>query len=527
MPLSRRDLIKAGVFVGAAVTVPLSRVVSGQSLVESRMPASKLPKPFTTPFAIPPVAVPVRSDATTDFYSMSMTATKIEVIPGFQTTFFAYNGVVPGPTIKVDQGREVVVRHRNSLPNVHPTLGYKPWTSVHLHGNASLPEFDGYASDVTNPGQFKDYRFPNFQPARTIWYHDHGVDHTAENVYFGLAAEYLRSDPLEQSLPIPHGAYDIPLIIGDAMFTNDGSLLFSLEDESGFWGDVILVNGRPWPVMQVERRKYRFRILLPTVSRSLRLSLDSGEPLAVVATDGGLMPTPQFVSSLRMGAAERYEVIIDFSKYPVGRRVILKNSSPNNNRDFTNTNKVMAFDVVSEATDLSDNSIPDALNPDNPVMALQAKDAVRTRRMEFKRDGGKWTINGTGWDDVVRSNFQFTLANPRRGDVEIWQLENSSGGWFHPVHIHLTDFKVLDRNGRAPFAYEGGPKDVVYVGEGDTVRVIMKWDGSGKYMFHCHNLVHEDHDMMSQFDVIDPQSPGHDPRGTPALDLSQEASHPL
>jgi FtsP/CotA-like multicopper oxidase with cupredoxin domain len=139
------------------------------------MPASKLPRPFTTPFVVPPVAVPVRSDDTTDYYRLSMRATPIEVVPGFKTMFFAYDGVVPGPTIKVNQGRQAIVRHINTLPAVHPTLGYEPWTSVHLHGSASLPQFDGYASDITHPGQFKDYRYPNFQPARTLWYHDHGI----------------------------------------------------------------------------------------------------------------------------------------------------------------------------------------------------------------------------------------------------------------------------------------------------------------------------------------------------------------
>jgi len=516
MSLTRRDLVKAGVFAGAALSLPLSRVVAGQSALDNRMPASKLPKPFTTPFAMPPVAVPVRTDATTDYYSMTMEATSLEVIPGFKTMFFTYRdnnsprGSAPGPTIQVNRGRQTVVRHINSLPAVHPTLGYKPWTSVHLHGSASLPEFDGYASDVTNPGEYKNYTYPNVEPARTLWYHDHGVHHTAENAYHGLVAQYQMFDALEQACQIPHGRYDIPLIIGDALFKNDGSLLFSLEDESGLWGDVILVNGRPWPVMQVERRKYRFRILGVAISRSWKFSLDSGEPMAVIGTDAGLMPVPQYVTSFRAASSERYEIIIDFAKYPIGRRVILQNSSPTNNRNFTNTNKIMAFDVVSDATE-PDSPIPDVLDPDNEVMALKASQAVTTRKFRFERDNGGWAINGTTWEDVIRSNFKFTLAKPKRNDVEIWEFQNSSGGWFHPVHVHFTDFKILDRNGRPPAPHERGPQDVAYVGEGETVRVIMKWNGVGKYMMHCHNLIHEDHDMMGQFEILDPNGPGDDP----------------
>jgi FtsP/CotA-like multicopper oxidase with cupredoxin domain len=527
MPLSRRDVIKAGVFAGAAVSLPLSRVVSGQSALDNRMPSSKLPKPFTIPFCKPPVARTYRTDATTDYYDITMKATQLEVIPGFTTTFFAYNGSVPGPTIKVNRYRKVVVRHRNKLPSVHPTLGYEPWTSVHLHGSASLPQFDGYASDITHPGQYKDYRYPNEQPARTLWYHDHGVFHTAENAYHGLVAQYHVLEPDEQALPIPHGVYDVPLLIGDALFNKDGSLLFSLDDQSGLWGDVIMVNGVPWPVMKVERRKYRFRICGVSVSRSWKFSLDSGDPMVVIATDGGLMPGPQSVTSFRAASAERYEVVIDFAKYPIGRRVVLQNTSPKNNRDFVNTDKVMAFDVVSDASDLSNNSVPDMLSRYNDVMARQPSQAVRTRKLKFERQHGEWAINGTTWKNVVDSNYQFSLAKPTLGDIEIWELENSSGGWFHPVHMHLTDFKVLDRNGKPPFAHELGPKDVVYVGEGEKVRVLMKWEGTGRYMIHCHNLIHEDHDMMAQFEVVDPARPGDDPLGTPSRPESDEPNDPL
>jgi FtsP/CotA-like multicopper oxidase with cupredoxin domain len=249
--------------------------------------------------------------------------------------------------------------------------------------------------------------------------------------------------------------------------------------------------------------------------------------MVVIATDGGLMPAPQSVTSFRAASAERYEVIIDFSKYPIGRRVVLRNSSPTNNQNYTNTDKVMAFDVVSDATDMSNNSIPDVLDPGNAVMALQPSQAVRTRKFKFERDNGQWAINGTTWKNVVDSGYKFSLAKPNLGDIEIWELQNSSGGWFHPVHMHLTDFKVLDRNGRPPFAHELGPKDVVYVGEGEKVRVMMKWEGRGRYMMHCHNLIHEDHDMMAQFEVIDPAGDGDDPIGTVARPSSDEANDPL
>ena len=170
------------------------------------------------------------------------------------------------------------MRQANQLPSTHPTLGYTPFTSVHLHGSASLPQYDGYANDVTYPGSWKDYRYPDVQDARALWYHDHGVRHTASNVWMGLAGTYRMHDALERSLRIPKGRYDVPLVFSDTMFDNRGQLLFDDDDHSGAFGDVILVNGRAWPLMKVERRKYRFRILNASVTRSYRLRLDSGQP---------------------------------------------------------------------------------------------------------------------------------------------------------------------------------------------------------------------------------------------------------
>ena len=383
---------------------------------------------------------------------------------------------------------------------------------MHLHGSASLPQYDGYASDISNPGQYKDYRYPNSQVARTLWYHDHGLGHTAQNVYQGLAGQYHVIDPLEQSLPIPHGEYDVPLTVSDMMFQSSGSLLFDSNGEDGFYGDVIAVNGRPWPVMKVARRKYRFRILNASVSRAYRWYLDDGSPMTVIGTDGGLMPVPRHVSSFRHGVAERYEVIIDFSRYAPGARVKLRNRSPKNNKRFTNTHEVMAFDVTDEPFDPADNEIPTRLNPQMRVMKVQESESVATRVFDLVRENGLWTINGTTWEDVVRSGFDKVVANPRTDTVEVWEFRNDSGGWNHPLHVHFVDFRILSRNGRPPMAHERGPKDVVYVGENERVRVLVPFDsGRGKYMMHCHNLVHEDHDMMAQFEIRDDAYPGDDP----------------
>jgi spore coat protein A len=508
--LNRRDLVKLSVLGAAALALPLERVVRAKSI--SRIAASKLPRPFSVPFATPSVLAPVRRDDTTDYYEITQRPAVVQFLPGVNTPVFTYNGTVPGPTIQVEQGRKTVVRQINALPATHPTLGYVPWTSTHLHGSASGPEYDGYANDISRPGQWKDYHYPNFQNARTLWYHDHGVGHTAENVYHGLAGQYQLTDPLERALPLPKGRYDVPIVLSDAIFGTDGSLLFLDNARSGLYGDVILVNGRPWPVMKVERRKYRFRILNASVSRGYRLALSPEGPMTVVATDGGLMPAPQQVTELRHGMAERYEVVIDFAQYPIGQRVVLRNLGVKNSVDYDNTNKVMAFDVAGESTEPANNEVPAVLDPTNPAMALTAAMSRKTRRFRVKKDNTIWTIGGMTWEDIVESEFRATIANPDPNAVEIWEIENSSGGWNHPVHLHLVDFQILSRNGAPPRPEERGPKDVVYVGEAETVRLLMQFSHrTGRYMIHCHNLPHEDHDMMSQFEV---GSGGPDPIAT-------------
>jgi FtsP/CotA-like multicopper oxidase with cupredoxin domain len=523
MALSRREMLKVGALgvVGTAGIGALGGVSFGptvQAREASELDPSRLPRPFQARFWMPPVLRPANWEYDDEgrlirqVYHITAKETSANIVPGFRTRLWGYNGFVPGPTIKVARGVPTIVRVRNKLPQQHPLFGHDFSTSTHLHGSASLPQYDGYADDLTPPGFYKDYHFPNHQAARTIWYHDHAVHNTALNAYSGLAAQYHIHDRLERDL-LPQGKFDVPLTVTDAMFSADGQLMYDDDSQSGLYGDVVLVNGRPWPVMKVQRRVYRFRILAASISRSWRFQLNGGDPMHLVGTDGGLMPRTQTVTEWRHGGSERYEVLIDFRKYRPGQRVVLSNLSNDNNRDYDNTDKVMAFDVMGDfgegEVDKSDptwNRIPGRLAPSH-VMGLTAADAKTTRHLEMGRTGSEWTINDTTWSDVTESGFQKLVADPDIGDVEVWDIENKSGGWFHPTHIHLIDFRILSRNGRPPHAWERGPKDVAYVGENETVRVVAQFgdkrrpETHGKYMVHCHNLVHEDHDMMSQFAV--------------------------
>jgi spore coat protein A len=474
MEMSRRQVLQVGGVSALAVagfTVPFRGGVAASSA--STLDEELLPQPYRTQFRRPPTIAPLMTGQDDlgrwASYVVNQRAGAVKLLPsGVATPVWGYQGLVPGPTISVDAGTRVIAKFRNRLPQVHPMFGRPFNTSVHLHGNASLPQYDGYANDLIRPGYSKVYQWPSLshQPARTLWNHDHAAHNTAQNVYGGLAGQYHVHDEAERDL-LPQGAFDVPLTLSDVMFAPDGKLLY--DDR-------------------------------------------------MVATHGGLMPVSREVSSWRHGAAERYEILIDFRQYAAGQRVELRNLSSENNRDFDHTDKIMAFDVTDEPVNQSDptwDKIPQTL-VNSVAMSLTAGQAVRRRHMELKKSDvtNVWSINGRTWSDVVASGYREVFGNPGLGDVEIWTIENGSGGWNHPVHIHLVDFQILSRNGRPPFDYERGPKDVVYVGEDETVDLIMKFGPHrGKYMIHCHNLPHEDHDMMIQYsvgltdDVLDPNDP--------------------
>ena len=208
--LSRRDVLKVSALGAAAVALPFEQTVRAKSA--SRIAASLLPKPYVAPFVVPPVAQPKGTtkglDGVTDvpLYDITQKEGLAQILPTIKTPIFGYDGIAPGPTILARKGRPIAVKVTNALPAKHPQWGYEAWTSVHLHGSASKPQYDGYASDITRPGEYKIYHYPNSQDARMLWYHDHGVHHTAENAYMGLAAVYLLGDEVEDRLPIPKGA---------------------------------------------------------------------------------------------------------------------------------------------------------------------------------------------------------------------------------------------------------------------------------------------------------------------------------
>lgn len=484
------------------------------------------PVPYQGVFARPPELKPyakgVDGQGPFEKYALTARLAQIQILPGLSTTVAGYNGIFPGPTIRATQGIRSELRIRNGFP-ASPGLLYPQRIdlSTHLHGMASLPQYDGYANDITVPGFVKNYHYPNDDVASTLWYHDHRHLLTAQNVYSGLAAYYDVSDPFENA-QLPQGEFDVPLMISDAMFNADGSLAFNTHEDKGLWGDIIIVNGVPWPTMKVKPRIYRFRVLIGSIGRSYRPTLSNGDPVYIVGTDDGMVPVVQAVQSWRQGTAERCEILIDFRKFKAGQSVELRNLSNKNNIDYANTNKIMRFQVVADSgpastftsipTTLDTGPVPDAARGGINVMDLTPAMAVAKRELRFERKHGQWVVNGVTWEDVEATGFRLLFANPQPYTVEQWTFINESGGWFHPVHVHLVAARIIARNtnGGRPFAWELGPKDVFYLGENESVTALMQFatqpDGEGKYMIHCHNLTHEDSDMMVQFSAGNPAS---------------------
>ncbi|RWA06493.1 hypothetical protein EKO27_g8612 [Xylaria grammica] len=482
----------------------LSQVVNDDepafSAAKGKEISPEFPLIFRNPLPIPPVKQPKQ------IIKNPVTGKDIWYFE-IEEKFFQqrYDGMSPGPTFIIPRGTESVVRFVNSGQRA---------TSVHLHGSPSRAPFDGWAADTTEVGEYKDYYYPNFQSARLLWYHDHALGFTAENAYFGLAGAYILTDPAEDALGLPsgYGEFDIPLILGAKYYNENGTLQSQLQEDTSTWGDVIHVNGQPWPFLDVQPRKYRFRLLDTGISRNYALyfarsaNTNGKLPFQVIASDSGLLEIPVTVDELFIAVAERYELVFDFSQF-AGQQIELRNLPDVGgfgvDDDFENTDKVMRFNVAATPVD-DPSTVPAQLR----TVPFPPETAGIDHHFQFHRQHGQWLINGVGFEDVANR----VLANVPRGTVEIWELENGSGGWTHPIHVHLVDFRVISRTGKRgvqPYE-EHGLKDVVWLAEGETVRVEAHYEPwTGLYMFHCHNLIHEDHDMMAAFNVTMLQNFGY------------------
>jgi FtsP/CotA-like multicopper oxidase with cupredoxin domain len=510
--LDRRDLLKLG--LGTAGAAALGALAWPRPLLGDGPPPTQLRfTPFTREMPVPPVLSPTTVTSSEAFYEVHMkpvdpNSPSAEIIPNVKTNnLVGYEGLYPGPTIRGRMGRADRVRQVNNLTFE---------TSVHLHGGHNEADSDGFPNDFTFPGGSKDYFYPNESAGgdandnpTTMWYHDHAMDTTGPNVYHGLAGFYLVTDDLEEDLvgsaTLPAAAFDVPLVLQDRRFNRDGSLFYDPFEHDGFLGDVFVANGKAQPFFRVQPRKYRFRILNGANARIFMLRLSNGAPFLQVGADSWLLPYAIPRDHVLLAMAERADVVIDFSGLS-GSSVYLQNilvqkdgrgpGGDLNNPDlqFPGTPLVQFRVDLPLGPETDATLVPGSLlRPNTPI---HPKEIVATRTFEFNRSNGAWQINGRFFDP------KRTDAKPALGTAERWILKNGGGGWWHPIHIHLEAHQVQSFNGRPPALYNSFKKDTTLLGPEDEAEVFMRFrDHGARFVFHCHNIEHEDMRMMGVFDV--------------------------
>ncbi|WP_152667866.1 multicopper oxidase family protein [Aneurinibacillus tyrosinisolvens] len=499
---------------------------------------------FVDELPIPNTLSPKKRSNTSSYYEVTMKefSQKLHRDLG-PTRLWGYGGTFPGPTFEVMKNETVYVKWVNDLPNKHflpvdttihgseITLP-EGRTVVHLHGGTTPAHSDGYPEawftrnfQQTGPLFEREvYTYPNIDRAMALWYHDHTVGITRLNVYAGLAGLYLIRDRHEQSLNLPKGKYEIPLLIVDRSFNPDGSLYYPSKPDqndpglphpslvSPFDADTILVNGKVYPFLDVEPRKYRFRILNASNSRILTLKMDSGQPFYQIGTDGGFLETTVKINEFILMSAERVDMIIDFSQ-SYGQTIILKNVTKSASPETTD---VMQFRVTVPLTSRDTSSLPFYLGKFERLSLRMARRIRYLTLVRIKDQYGRSLnlLDGKMWIDRISERIEVNT-------VEVWRIINIIDDDPHPIHLHLIDFQILDRQPfdvshfqktgnliftgppTPPNPYEMGSKDTVRTPFGYVTSIIARFGPfTGRYVWHCHMLEHEDHEMMRPMEII-------------------------
>jgi spore coat protein A len=536
LPLTRRDFLQRGGIFTATLALPQGVPPTQQPAPRFRtnLNAYSLAQ-FVDPLPIPEIAQPVdhrpspqNTSLKLPYYRVAMRQIEAKLHRDMKPTrLWAYGSSSPGPTFEARSGQGIFVEWANELPaqhflpidhNIHGAEADKPEvrTVVHLHGAKAPAESDGYPENWYVPSKSAVYYYPNRQDAAMFWYHDHALGINRLNIFAGLFGAYLLRDDFEDSLKLPSGKYEIPLVVYDRIFDLEGQLNYPVSgNPKSPWtpevfGDALLVNGKLFPYLEVEPRPYRFRTLNGANARFFHLSLSNGQTFHQIGTDQGLLPAPVETKRVILAPAERVDLVVDFSS-SAGEQIILKNDSVN----------VMQFRVAkvqSIGGNISQdrNALPSALRP---VAKMPESAAVKTRMLtlvevdDLAQRPVAMLLNNTHWNMPV-------TENPVLDSTEIWNLINTTDD-SHPIHLHLVRFQILDRRSFDVAAYwttgklnyfgpaippdlgEAGWKDTVRADPAMVTRIIIRFEGfPGRYVWHCHILEHEDNEMMRPYDVI-------------------------
>ena len=424
----------------------------------------------------------------------------VAVWPNLPTTLQTYGGTYPSPILRARLGDTVDVTLDNQLSEP---------TNIHWHGLTVPAAMDGHPMDVVAPGTSFRYTFPVVDRAGTYWYHPHPDMKTGAQVYRGMAGFFLVGDAQEDALGLPSGAFDVPLLLQDRRFVPDGSFTYApgmMDLAGGYLGDVVLVNGVPDAELEVAAAAYRFRFLNGSNGRVFRLAFNDRRTFQVIAGDGGLLRRPWAANELFLSPGERAEIYVDFSSQAPGPSLRLV-SLP-----FSPYGTLGAHEHGT-----ADGAVPQggrmtvlrlAVRGTGPTPALPSRlvpqerlrPGDRRRRfimnMGMPPAHGNLTINGLAYDPARVD------AQVERGATEVWEVINASDHP-HPFHVHATQFQVFTRSSRPIPPHERGRKDTVLLWPGDIVELLVRFDHyPGIYVFHCHNLEHEDAGMMATLEVI-------------------------
>ncbi|HZQ53092.1 MAG TPA: multicopper oxidase domain-containing protein [Bryobacteraceae bacterium] len=468
---------------------------------------NNVPK-FVDRLSLPPLARPTATHRGCPLYRFPIRQIEQKVhrdLPA--TTMWGIGSTSPGPTIVARRGQPLFIQWVNRLPEKHLLPGAPEVRTIfHLHGGRVPAASDGYPENWLEPNKPTLTFYPNRQDATLLWYHDHAMSITRLNIMAGLFGLYVVRDEYEDSLNLPSGRYEIPLVLYDRSFRAGGRLSYPASWVPEFSGDTILVNGVLFPYLDIEPRQYRFRLLNASNSRFLYLSLSNQQTFHQIGSDQGLLSAPVALDRVTLAPGERADLLIDFGQTKA-EEVILASDR------FT----ILQF-RISGHSKFSPADLPKL----RPIEKLQEHEAVKTRRLTLEGGGDSddpttmnqpMLLNGARWHDPVTETAVLNT-------VEIWSLINVTDD-SHPIHLHLVRFQILDRRSFDVFTYwnerklrytsdpippdpnEAGWKDTVRADPGMVTRIIVRFEEfTGRYVWHCHVLEHEDYEMMRPYDVV-------------------------
>lgn len=486
--LGAGSLFTAGSLVTILAACNKKNMMSGSGMNMGGQPVPVTEGSFSRLLPIPSV-VNNNASLTAQATTANINGNNISVL-GYQP-----NGIL-GPTIRLNSGNAVNIGFQNNLSEK---------SNIHWHGLKIPADMDGHPEAIVNPGGSFNYQFTVNQRAGLSWYHPHPDGATARQAFQGLAGLFMINDAEEAALNLPSGIYEIPLVIQDKRFSSSGITYNPSMGEimSGYMGETIIVNGEASPFAEVTTRFYRLRILNGSNARIYNLALSNNADLIIIGNDGGLLKNPAPVKNILLAPGERLDVLVNFAGLNPGAEVFLESKVFNNggNAQGKQGFKILKFKITKTVSD--DFTLPASLSFVNPVSPSSSSKTRNFIINAMQISGG---MNMTG---LHRLNNK--IYNKNRIDetvaanaTEIWVFDNSQGDELHPMHLHGVHFQVLERSGgRGQLtASESGWKDTVLVMPGETVKIIIPFSTlTGVFVFHCHNLEHEDDGMMLQYQL--------------------------